>query len=107
MMAPLLILIFGIKPTTAIGTDIFYAAITKTAGGWRHLKLKTVNMPLTWWMARGQRPLGDPGRLPAGRRRHHPAAQPLPGGQVPGARQLRDAHATQGRRGGNRRHYWV
>ena len=33
LMTPLLILIFGIKPTTAIGTDIFYAAITKTAGG--------------------------------------------------------------------------
>jgi uncharacterized protein len=56
LMTPLLILIFGIKPTTAIGTDIFYAAITKTAGGWRHLKLKTVNMPLTWWMAVGSVP---------------------------------------------------
>jgi uncharacterized membrane protein YfcA len=56
LMTPLLILIFGIKPTTAIGTDIFYAAITKTAGGWRHLKLKTVNLPLTWWMAAGSVP---------------------------------------------------
>jgi uncharacterized protein len=56
LMTPLLILVFGIKPTTAIGTDIFYAAITKTAGGWRHLKLKTVNMPLTWWMAAGSVP---------------------------------------------------
>jgi uncharacterized protein len=56
LMTPLLILIFGIKPTTAIGTDIFYAAITKTAGGWRHLKLKTVNIPLTWWMAAGSVP---------------------------------------------------
>jgi uncharacterized membrane protein YfcA len=56
LMTPLLILIFGIKPVTAIGTDIFYAAVTKTAGGWRHLKLKTVNMPLTWWMAIGSVP---------------------------------------------------
>jgi uncharacterized membrane protein YfcA len=56
LMTPLLILIFGIKPVTAIGTDIFYAAITKTAGGWRHLKHKTVNMPLTWWMAAGSVP---------------------------------------------------
>ena len=37
LMTPLLVLIFGIQPTTAIGTDIFYAAITKTAGTWRHL----------------------------------------------------------------------
>ena len=56
LMTPLLILLFGIKPVTAIGTDIFYAAVTKTAGGWRHLKLKTVNMPLTWWMAAGSVP---------------------------------------------------
>jgi uncharacterized membrane protein YfcA len=57
LMTPLLVLVFGIKPTTAIGTDIFYAAITKTAGGWRHLKLKTVNMPLVYWMAAGSVPM--------------------------------------------------
>jgi uncharacterized protein len=56
LMTPLLVLLFGIKPTTAIGTDIFYAAITKTAGGWRHLKLKTVNMRLVYWMAAGSVP---------------------------------------------------
>ena len=56
LMTPLLVLIFGIKPTTAIGTDIFYAAVTKTAGSWRHLKLKTVNMPLVYWMAAGSVP---------------------------------------------------
>ena len=56
LMTPLLVLVFGIKPTTAIGTDIFYAAITKTAGGYRHLKLKTVNMPLAMWMAVGSVP---------------------------------------------------
>src|SRR4051812_19317598 len=56
LMTPLLVLVFGIKPTTAIGTDIFYAAITKTAGGWRHLKLKTVNMTLVRWMAYGSVP---------------------------------------------------
>jgi uncharacterized membrane protein YfcA len=57
LMTPLLILVFGIKPVTAIGTDIFYAAVTKTAGGWRHLKLKTVNVPLTWWLAAGSVPM--------------------------------------------------
>jgi uncharacterized membrane protein YfcA len=57
LMTPLLVLLFGVKPTTAIGTDIAYAAITKTAGGWRHLKLKTVNMPLVYWMAIGSVPL--------------------------------------------------
>jgi len=56
LMTPMLILVFGIKPVTAIGTDIFYAAVTKTVGGWRHLKMGTVNKPLAFWMAAGSVP---------------------------------------------------
>ena len=56
LMTPLLILIFGIQPTTAIGTDIFYSAITKTVGGWRHLQMKTVNMELVKWLSLGSVP---------------------------------------------------
>jgi uncharacterized membrane protein YfcA len=56
LMTPLLILVFGIQPTTAIGTDIFYSAITKTVGGWRHLRMKTVNMELVKWLALGSVP---------------------------------------------------
>ncbi len=56
LMTPLLILIFGIQPTTAIGTDIFYSAITKTVGGWRHFRMKTVNMELVKWLAMGSVP---------------------------------------------------
>ena len=43
LMTPLLILIFGIQPVTAIGTDIFYAAVTKTVSGVQHLRQKTVH----------------------------------------------------------------
>jgi hypothetical protein len=56
LMTPLLILLFGVSPTTAIGTDILYAAITKTVGGWRHLKMKTVNLGLVLWLAIGSVP---------------------------------------------------
>ncbi|MBW8059514.1 MAG: sulfite exporter TauE/SafE family protein [Solirubrobacterales bacterium] len=56
LMTPLLILIFGVKPVTAIGTDIFYAAVTKTVGGWRHLRMGTVNMGLALWLAAGSVP---------------------------------------------------
>lgn len=56
LMTPLLILIFGVKPVTAIGTDIFYAAVTKTVGGWRHLRMGTVNLPLSFWLAAGSVP---------------------------------------------------
>jgi uncharacterized protein len=56
LMTPMLILVFGIKPVTAIGTDIFYAAVTKTVGAWRHLRMGTVNMGLATWMAAGSVP---------------------------------------------------
>ena len=35
LMTPLLILVFGVKPVVAVGTDLSYAAVTKTVGGWR------------------------------------------------------------------------
>lgn len=56
LMTPMLILIFGIQPTTAIGTDIFYSAVTKTVGGWRHFRMKTVNTDLVKWLALGSVP---------------------------------------------------
>jgi uncharacterized membrane protein YfcA len=56
LMTPLLILFFGVSPTTAIGTDILYAAVTKTVGAWRHLKMKTVNLGLVGWLAVGSVP---------------------------------------------------
>ncbi len=36
LMAPLPILIFGVAPTTAIGTDLWFAGTTKTVGGAIH-----------------------------------------------------------------------
>jgi uncharacterized membrane protein YfcA len=56
LMTPLLILVFGIKPVTAIGTDIFYAAVTKSVGGWKHLKLGTVHKGIAFWLAVGSVP---------------------------------------------------
>ena len=56
LMTPILILVFGFKPTTAIGTDLAYGAITKTVGGWRHWKQRTVDWGLSKWMALGSVP---------------------------------------------------
>ncbi len=56
LMTPLLILVFSISPVTAIGTDIFYAAVTKTVGGYKHLKLGTVHRGLAFWLAVGSVP---------------------------------------------------
>jgi uncharacterized membrane protein YfcA len=56
LMTPILILIFGFKPTTAIGTDLAYGAVTKTVGGYRHWKQHTVDFGLSTWMAFGSVP---------------------------------------------------
>ncbi len=56
LMTPLLILIFGVQPVTAVGTDIFYGAVTKTVGAWRHLKAGTVHRGIAFWLAVGSVP---------------------------------------------------
>ena len=56
LMTPLLILVFGVKPVTAIGTDILYAAVTKTVGGLQHLRMGTVHRGIAFWMAIGSVP---------------------------------------------------
>jgi len=50
LMTPLLILLFGINPVVAVGTDLAYAAVTKTLGGWRHFRSGTVHMRLALWL---------------------------------------------------------
>src|SRR4051794_35170374 len=56
LMTPILILIFGFQPTTAIGTDLAYGAVTRTLGAWRMLRQGTVNLSLSLWMAVGSVP---------------------------------------------------
>jgi uncharacterized protein len=56
LMTPLLILVFGIKPVIAVGTDLAYGAATKTVGGYKHYRQKTVDFRLSMWMAFGSVP---------------------------------------------------
>jgi uncharacterized protein len=56
LMTPLLILFAGINPVVAIGTDLAYGAITKTVGGWRHLRKGTVDLGVSKWLAVGSMP---------------------------------------------------
>ena len=56
LMTPLLLLIGGYSPVITIGTDVAYGAITKTVGGWRHLRQGTVDLRLSWWLAAGSVP---------------------------------------------------
>jgi uncharacterized membrane protein YfcA len=56
LMTPMLVLLFGFKPTVAIGTDILHGAIFKSFGAVRHRQLGTVHARLTGWMLLGSAP---------------------------------------------------
>lgn len=59
LMTPLLIVVLGVHPVMAVGTDLTYGALTKTLGGYRHLRKGTVDMGVSKWLAYG----GVPGTL--------------------------------------------
>jgi uncharacterized membrane protein YfcA len=56
LMTPLLIIVIGVQPVVAVGTDLAYGAITKTLGGWRHLRKGTVDLTVSKWLAFGSVP---------------------------------------------------
>ena len=56
LMTPMLVFLFGFKPTVAIGTDILHGAIFKSFGAARHRQLGTVHARLTLWMLVGSAP---------------------------------------------------
>lgn len=56
LMTPLLILMFGIKPETAVGTDLLFASITKMAGSAVHHQRETVDWHVMRRLAMGSVP---------------------------------------------------
>lgn len=56
LMTPLLILLFGIHPATAVGTDLLYAATTKTAGTFVHGFNKSIDWRVVRRLALGSVP---------------------------------------------------
>src|SRR3954471_3926089 len=56
LMTPILVIVFGFKPTLAVGTDILHGAIFKTVGAIRHRQLGTVHAQLSGWMFIGSAP---------------------------------------------------
>jgi uncharacterized membrane protein YfcA len=66
LMTPILVIVFGFKPTYAVGTDILHGAIFKTFGAVRHRRLGTVHAHLTLWMFLGSGPMSLLGVATAG-----------------------------------------
>src|SRR5499426_4507680 len=57
LMTPLLILLFGVHPAAAVGTDLLYAAITKTAGTLAHGLYRTIEWRVVGRLATGSVPM--------------------------------------------------
>ena len=56
LMTPILVLVFGIHPATAVGTDLLYAAATKTVGTFVHGLNQTVDWRIVRRLASGSVP---------------------------------------------------
>jgi uncharacterized protein len=56
LMTPLLILLFGVHPSTAVGTDLLYAAATKTGGSLIHGLGRSIHWPAVIRLACGSLP---------------------------------------------------
>jgi len=56
LMTPMLILLFGVTPSTAISSDLVAAVVMRPIGAAVHLRAGTVNMRLVRWMVLGSVP---------------------------------------------------
>lgn len=57
LMTPILILLFGIHPVAAVGTDLLYAAATKTGGTLMHGLGRTIEWRIVALLAAGSVPM--------------------------------------------------
>ena len=57
LMTPMLILLFGVKPSTAISSDLVAAVVMRPIGAAVHLRQKTVNLQLVGYLTMGSVPM--------------------------------------------------
>jgi uncharacterized protein len=63
LMAPFLILILGVRPVTAVGTDLVYGAVTKTVAAIYHLRHGTADLQIVKRLLAGSVPGGILGSI--------------------------------------------
>jgi uncharacterized protein len=56
LMTPMLILLFGVAPASAISSDLVAAVVMRPVGALVHLRARTVNLRLVRWMVIGSVP---------------------------------------------------
>jgi uncharacterized membrane protein YfcA len=57
LMTPILVILFNVNPTVAIGSDITHGAIFKTVGAVQHRRMGNVRAQLAGWMLLGSAPM--------------------------------------------------
>ena len=57
LMTPILIMLFGVHPATAVGTDLLYAAATKTGGSLVHGFARSIDWRVVGHLASGSIPM--------------------------------------------------
>ena len=75
LMTPMLILVFGVQPSTAISSDLVAAVLMRPLGAGVHLRRGTVNLRLVGWMVLGSVPLAFAGSYLLHLMSHAKAAQ--------------------------------
>ncbi|MGB7807112.1 MAG: sulfite exporter TauE/SafE family protein [Actinomycetota bacterium] len=61
LMTPILLIFFGISPTTAVSSDLVAAMVMKPIGGGVHIRRKTVRWELVRWLCVGSIPMAFAG----------------------------------------------
>lgn len=56
LMTPLLVLVMGVAPATAVGTDLLYASLTKIGGAWAHGRRNNIDWRICGLLAAGSLP---------------------------------------------------
>src|SRR3984893_9837839 len=74
LMTPMLILLFGVTPSTAISSDLVAAVLMRPVGALVHLRAGTVNLRLVRWMVIGSVPAAFLGAFLLSRLGHAKAA---------------------------------
>src|SRR5579864_4307200 len=63
LLTPILILVFGINPGTAVSSDLLTSLIMRPVGGAVHVRRRTVAWRLVGWLCLGSVPAGFSGVL--------------------------------------------
>lgn len=56
LMTPILLLVFGVAPMTAVGTDLWFAALTKITVSALHIRSRLIDWSIVGWLWAGSLP---------------------------------------------------